>query len=238
MQEIMTEENKAAVSSFDSNGYIYAITHQNKTKIGTSKRPNARVSEIISISGIAKNECEVTIFESGKAHSAEQECHKDASISGKRIGKTEWFNVGHKEACSVIESNISKPVEKPEFYELFKDQLFQYQLKAFHSNTSDSRSGVKAMEPEFIKAMAYAKLADTASFAKVGRPIFEGKINGTDASFLQLSYGIFFYGMPEVEVLDTIVFLSESDYHEFYLYFKNEVMPIVSEKTKHLTSAS
>ena len=84
-----------------TNQFCYAITVGNKTKIGLSKNPKARMSGILTQAGIHQDDAEVSFFEVEDMQACEKACHQH--LSDVRVAG-EWFSVSHKEAVSVIKT--------------------------------------------------------------------------------------------------------------------------------------
>ncbi len=90
------------------NGFVYAITFKDKTKIGRSINPDKRVNAVLSQCGISRNECEIYIVETGDYYKCEVNSH--ALLSRFRcVG--EWFSVDHVNAINAINRNV-KPLIK------------------------------------------------------------------------------------------------------------------------------
>ena len=90
------------------NGFVYAITFKDKTKIGRSINPDKRVNAVLSQCGISRNECEIYIVETGDYYKCEVNSH--ALLSRFRcVG--EWFSVDHVNAIKAINRNV-KPLIK------------------------------------------------------------------------------------------------------------------------------
>lgn len=90
-----------------SNGYVYAITAGNKTKIGQSKSPERRIAAIITQAGLLRGDCEVSIIEVGNPSECEKKSHK--SLRDRRFSG-EWFLVDHESALDAINGGASKPI--------------------------------------------------------------------------------------------------------------------------------
>lgn len=108
------------------NGFVYAITFKNKTKIGRSINPDKRVNAVLSQCGVSRNECEIYIVETGDYYKCEVNSH---ALLSRFRGVGEWFYVDHANAINAINRNV-KPLIKIndmdiDYLERFKSMFSQ-----------------------------------------------------------------------------------------------------------------
>lgn len=85
------------------NQFCYAITVGNKTKIGLSKNPEARVRTIASQSGFLLGDAAISIIKVKNMRACESACHQylsDVRVAG------EWFAVTHAVAVEAIKMHL------------------------------------------------------------------------------------------------------------------------------------
>ena len=86
--------------------FIYALTHENKTKIGFTADPNRRFNALCSQAGIKKENAFFSKYETTNAREVEKACHIMAG--GKYTREAgEWFLCSHAQAISIILSNVT-----------------------------------------------------------------------------------------------------------------------------------
>ena len=85
--------------------YIYALSWDNKTKIGYTSNPNQRFGCLCSQAGVKQEDATFSFYETIKPRIAEKSCHAMAGKSYKRLAG-EWFSCSHAQAISIIISNI------------------------------------------------------------------------------------------------------------------------------------
>ena len=85
--------------------YIYALSWDNKTKIGYTSNPNQRFGCLCSQSGVKQEDATFSFYETIKPRIAEKSCHVMAEKSYKRLAG-EWFNCSHAQAISIIIANV------------------------------------------------------------------------------------------------------------------------------------
>ena len=86
-----------------NNGYVYALTVDNKTKIGATRSPKKRLH---AFKTFCPTFFTASFFATGKAFSIEKKLHNEAE---NRFENTEWFGIDHDKAVNLINRFIIQP---------------------------------------------------------------------------------------------------------------------------------
>jgi len=85
--------------------YIYALSWENKTKIGYTSNPKQRFGCLCSQAGVKKEDATFSFYETINHRKVEKSCHVSAGNKYIRLAG-EWFNCSHAQAISIILSNV------------------------------------------------------------------------------------------------------------------------------------
>ena len=94
--------------------YIYALSWENKTKIGYTSNPRQRFGCLCSQSGVKQEDATFSFYETIKPKIVEKSCHVMAGESFERLAG-EGFNCSHAQAISIIISNVISGVCDEEY---------------------------------------------------------------------------------------------------------------------------
>ena len=94
--------------------YIYALSWDDKTKIGYTSNPNQRVACLCSQAGVKKEDATFSFYETINPRIVEKSCHVSAEKSYARLAG-EWFSCSHAQAISIILSNVVGGISDEEY---------------------------------------------------------------------------------------------------------------------------
>ena len=86
--------------------YIYALSWENKTKIGYTSNPKQRFGCLCSQAGVKRENATFSFYETTNPRLVEKNCHIMAENSYTRLAG-EWFDCSHAQAISIIISNVT-----------------------------------------------------------------------------------------------------------------------------------
>lgn len=86
--------------------YIYALSWENKTKIGYTSNPKQRFGCLCSQAGVKRENATFSFYETTNPRLVEKNCHIMAENSYTRLAG-EWFLCSHAQAISIILSNVT-----------------------------------------------------------------------------------------------------------------------------------
>lgn len=89
--------------------YIYALSWDNKTKIGYTSNPKQRFGFLCSQAGMKRENATFSFYETTNPRLVEKNCHIMAENSHTRLAG-EWFDCSHAQAISIIISNVTGDV--------------------------------------------------------------------------------------------------------------------------------
>lgn len=89
--------------------YIYALSWENKTKIGYTSNPKQRFGCLCSQAGVKRENATFSFYETTNPRLVEKNCHIMAENSYTRLAG-EWFDCSHAQAISIIISNVTGDV--------------------------------------------------------------------------------------------------------------------------------
>ena len=120
--------------------YIYALSWDNKTKIGYTSNPNQRFGCLCSQAGVKQEDATFSFYETIKPRIAENSCYVMAEKSYERLAG-EWFNCSHAQAISIIISNVMDGLDdepdNPELEVLISDIKSKLMLGVSLASSSD-----------------------------------------------------------------------------------------------------
>ena len=85
--------------------YIYALSWDNKTKIGYTSNPKQRFGCLCSQAGVKQEDATFSFYETIKPRIVEKSCHDMAGKFYERLAG-EWFECSHAQAISIIIANV------------------------------------------------------------------------------------------------------------------------------------
>lgn len=85
--------------------YIYALSWDNKTKIGYTSNPKQRFGCLCSQAGVKQEDATFSFYETIKPRIVEKSCHDMAGGFYERLAG-EWFKYSHAQSISIILSNV------------------------------------------------------------------------------------------------------------------------------------